>query len=202
MRLGVRGLVTVVVMGLLSLVAGQGVATAALARTGFMAQAREAGLSAGQTTALQAKVDDYLVKLAGRGTQVSPNQIDMNGAVLNITVPGEDRPRQLVRATKAEYQAAVCKDWSTTNNPVPYGWFCAYEYQWGSGDSIGMYACGNYLTPWYTTGSWLNNQTTGTVPRLYFTVASGRPPWDMPAARSMQGYHVDWSPVHSITNCR
>jgi putative acetyltransferase len=28
-------------------------------------------------------------ELAGRGTQVSPNQIDLKGAVLNVAVPGE-----------------------------------------------------------------------------------------------------------------
>ncbi|MFF9868147.1 hypothetical protein ACF1G0_22495 [Streptomyces sp. NPDC013953] len=152
-----------------------------------------------QAIALQDKVDDYLVKLRGRGTQISPNQIDMSGAVLNVSVPGERSPRQLVPAAAPEYQATVCKDWSSTWSPVPYGWFCAYEYQWGSGDSIGMYACDNYFIPFYSTGSWQNNQTTGTVPRLYYTSLD----WsDMPAAFSMQGYHMNWSRVNSITNCR
>ena len=53
--------------------------------------------------------------------------------------------------------------------------------------------------PWVSEGSWMNNQTAGTVPRLYFRNLSW---WDMPAAYSMQGYHVDWNPVNSITNCR
>jgi len=164
-----------------------------------MAQAQAAGLSAAQATALQAKVDGYLVTLAGRGAQVSPNQIDMNGAVLNVTVPGEQQPRQLVPATRTEYRAAVCLRWAETWTPVPYKWFCAYQYEWGEGDTVAMYSCDNYFIPFRGIGSWGNNQTTGTVPRLYFTNGDW---WDMPPAWSQQGYAVNWSPVHSITNCR
>ncbi|WP_159083268.1 hypothetical protein [Streptomyces sp. P3] len=191
-------MITALVMGLFIGAGAQGAAVASSTDAGFTAQARAAGLSTDKAAALQAKVDDYLVKLQGRGKQVSPNQISMNGAVLNVTVPGEARPRQLAQHSGAAPQATVCKDFSSWN-PVPYGWFCAYQLQWGGGDSIGMYNCDNYFIPWVSEGSWMNNQTTGTVPRLYFRDLSW---WDMPSAFSSQGYHVDWNPVNSITNCR
>ncbi|GHH94076.1 hypothetical protein [Streptomyces capillispiralis] len=183
-----------VVAGLL-LAVGQSTAAEAPARSGFVAQAQAAGLSDGQAAALQNKVDGYLTELGDKGTQVSPNQIDMGGAVLNVTVPGESQPRQLVRAGRAEYQVAACDDYWALD-----GWFCAYRGQWGTGDVIGMYTCDNYFIPWRGEGSWMNNQTPGTAPTLHW-VDSMRPPWKMPAAFSMQGYHVDWAPVHSITNC-
>lgn len=198
MRVSIRWFMTALVMGILLGAAGQGAAVASSTDAGFVAQARAAGVSAEKAAALQAKVDDYLARLQGRGKQVSPNQISMKGAVLNVTVPGEARPRQLVQPSQAVPQATVCKDFSSWS-PVPYGWFCAYRFQWGGGDSIGMYDCDNYFIPWVSEGSWMNNQTAGTVPRLYFRNLSW---WDMPAAYSMQGYHVDWNPVNSITNCR
>ncbi|WP_328842954.1 hypothetical protein [Streptomyces sp. NBC_00258] len=188
-------------MGLLLVAAGQGLATESSARTGFSAQARAAGLSTQQATALQAKVDDYLVTLAGRGTQISPNQIDMNGAMLNVTVPGETHPRQLVQAAKVKYQADGCH-WPTGGAPSPpgYGWFCAYERESLQGDTVSMYHCDNYEIPFRTIGGWWNNQTTGTKPVLYWENFQA-PPWGMPAAPSRVTQGVKWDPVHSIKNC-
>jgi hypothetical protein len=204
LRSRIRLFRSAVVVGLLLTTAWQGTAAAAPAAMDFVAHARAAGLTAEQATELQATVDGYLVKLAGRGTQVSPNQIDMHGAILNVAIPGEKAPRQLVPATRPELQSSNCRRWSDYPQPwlaVDYGWFCAYSREWGEGSYIGMYDCAEYPIPWFGEGSWLNNQTTGTVPRLYFTVDDGRPPWDMPAAFSMQGYDVNWAPVTSIQNC-
>ena len=72
LRSRIRAAVGLVVAGLVLTLTGQGTAAADPA----------AGLSAGQASALQAKVDRYLARLAGRGKQVSPNQIDMGGARL------------------------------------------------------------------------------------------------------------------------
>jgi hypothetical protein len=166
----------------------------------FVAQAREAGLSGEKAAALQAKVDDYLVKLQGQGTQISPNRIDMDGAELIVTVPGEMRPRQLDHATGTVPRPG-CMNLSETWTPAEYGWFCAFRYENGIGDIVAMYHCGNYHIPWFSTGSWWNNQTTGTRPTLYFVVGSGQPPWRMPASFSAQYHGVDWSPVNTITNC-
>ena len=124
---------------------------------------------------------------------MSPNQIDMNGAMLNVTVPGETRPRQLGEVTTARYAADQC--WPAAQPE----WFCAYQFAWGSGgDAIGMWACWNYGIPWYTTGSWINHQTPGTRPRLYFVGGGSRL---MPPAPSAELSGVNWSVVKSITNC-
>jgi hypothetical protein len=178
----------VVALAVLAVLAGAGTASAS---TGFTAQAEAAGLSAGKADALQAKVDAYLVKLKGRGTQVSPNQIDLGGAVLNVTVPGETKPRQL----GALGVASVIQ----CNGGTLYGWFCAYQYEYRGGDNIGMYNCDSYFIPWSgPLGSWENNQTSGTVPTMHWIDGtSGR----MPAAYSIQRYGVWWDGVYSITNC-
>ncbi|ACU40249.1 hypothetical protein [Actinosynnema mirum] len=160
----------------------------------FTAQARAAGLSSAQAEGLQDKVDGYLEQLGDRGKQVAPNQIDLGGAVLNVTVPGEDQPRNLAEVTTNVDNAAQC-----SGNWARYRWFCAYRNEWFSGDNIGMYSCGEYYIPWYTMGSWHNNQTTGTRPWLYFN--DGQDPWHMPPADSQQASGVGWTPVYSIVNC-
>jgi hypothetical protein len=65
-----------------------------------------------------------------------------------------------------------------------------------------MYDCWveNYI-PWYTFGSWKNNQTRGTQPYLTFTAASGQGAWWMPGAYAEQASGVGWSPVYSIIPC-
>jgi hypothetical protein len=76
---------------------------------------------------------------------------------------------------------------------------CAYSGPNFTGDDVGMFKCGNYSIPWFTTGSWDDNQTGGTRPWLFWT--NGSAPWHMPTAYSNQRTGVDWSPVLSITNC-
>lgn len=177
---------------LLASIAGAGVSSASVGPGEFMAQARAAGLSAEEAKGLQAKVDDYLAKLGRRATQVSPNQIDLKGAVLSVTVPGEVRPRQLAAATSAQYNSPSCRPYTL------YGWFCAFQYEAYAGDTIGMWSCYRYSIPWASTGSWTNNQTPGTQPRAYFTNGTT---WDMPPAFSYQGAYVNWAPVVAIRNC-
>jgi len=180
----------IAVMVVLTSIAGAGVSSASTDRAEFIAQARSAGLSVAQANGLQAKVDDYLVKTGG--TQVSPNQIDLAGAVLSVTVPGESTPRRFVDGIGAygrfhcDYQGA------------PAATFCAYKHQGFLGEYIQMYDCGTYRIPWGTTGSWANNQTRGTVPVLTFWNYST---WQMPGAYSEQYLGVDWHPVISIKNC-
>ncbi|MDG4791734.1 hypothetical protein O7626_38590 [Micromonospora sp. WMMD1102] len=192
MRSKIGRFLAVVAMALPAAIAVPGVAGAAADRSGFTAQARAAGLSVSQAAGLQAEVDAYLANLAGRGRQVSPNQIDMNGAMLTVTVPGEMHPRQF------ESSVPVPCD---TRSGVDYGYFCAYQKEWGAGAQIAMYNCANYPIPWQTVGSWINNQTTGTRPVLYFSTTPPRPPWTMPPAYAVQLTGVDWTPVGSITNC-
>jgi len=193
MRSVIRALTAVATAGVLLATVGQGTSRAAPPSAGFAAQSRAAGLSAEQAAGLQAKVDGYLASLAGRGTQVSPNQIAVSGAVLSVTVPGEDGPRQLVAASHAEYRVAVCHP-----GGAAYGWFCAFERENFTGDHVAMYNCLDYFIPWYTTGSWDNNQTPGTRPLLYFSNGTW---WYMPGAPSRQRSGVDWSPVAYIVPC-
>ncbi|WP_372351203.1 hypothetical protein [Streptomyces sp. KL116D] len=190
--------VTMLVSALLLAVVGSTTATASAtatartARAGYVAQAQAAGLSAGQATALQAKVDDYLVTFDGQGTQVSPNQVDLDGAVLNVTVPGENRPRPLGDQSAQVYNAYDCTGWTN------YGWFCAYKYENRSGDNIGMYACAKYAIPWVTVGSWVNNQLTGTEPMMYYSNHGSEL---LPPAYSSRSKGVKWRDVTQIRNC-
>lgn len=179
-------------MTVLTAVAGGGTASASTDGAAFTAQAEAAGLSSAKADALQDKVNGYLVELKGQAKQVSPNQIDLGGAVLNVAVPGETQPRQLVAPASGVLAVHQC------NGPAYYEWFCAYQYENRGGDNIGMWNCGNYLIPWASTGSWENNQTTGTRPVMHFVSI---PSQTMPAAWAIQRTGVQWGPVNSITNC-
>lgn len=195
-RVGLVRITLTSTMMVLATVAGTGGAGAAGdGRAAFVAEARAAGLSTAQANGLQDRVDAYLVKLGGKGTQASPNQIDLNGAVLNIPVPGEDQPRQLGETTANGISATECV------GGTPYGWFCAYSASGFGGANIGMYVCGEYGIPlsWDdTSGSWRNNQTTGTRPLLTFDDGT---PWRMPPAFSSVREFVKWGPVQKILNC-
>jgi hypothetical protein len=180
----------IAVMVVLTTIAGAGVSSASADRAEFVAQARSAGLSVAQANGLQAKVDDYLVKTGG--TQVSPNQIDLGGAVLGVSVPGESQPRRFGDEIGA-YGRFACD-----YQGAPAETFCAYKYEGFFGEYVQMYDCGTYRIPWGTTGSWINNQTPGTVPVLTFWNDSK---WHMPAPYSDQYLGVDWHPVISIKNC-
>jgi hypothetical protein len=116
----------------------------------------------------------------------------MGGAVLNVAVPGEERPRHLVRATRAEYKVVVCY------RGAPYKFFCAFSLERYDGTYIAMYHCDIYPIPFVTTGSWDNNQTPGTRPVLTFTNGTR---WVMPPAHSSQDVGVNWYPVRTIKNC-
>ncbi|MDQ3787522.1 MAG: hypothetical protein M3422_09785 [Actinomycetota bacterium] len=177
-----------VAVALLMMVSGTGVAGATADRTEFVGQARAAGLSTDKANALQAKVDRYLLALKGHGKQVSPNQIDLNGAVLNVAVPGEDKPRQF-GATGIPQCAGASAN---------YEWFCAYQYEHYTGDHIGMWSCGYYSIPWVSIGSYQNNQTAGTVPTVYFDGGTSQ---DLPPARYLESEWVPWYRIHTVRNC-
>ncbi|MGA5299080.1 hypothetical protein ACPCHT_04085 [Nucisporomicrobium flavum] len=155
----------------------------------FAAQGRTSGLTAGQADALQAKADKYLAALGSDATQVGPDKITVGGNVLLLAVPGEAHPRGL--SSTADARMAI---------PCPYTYFCAYSAQWFTGDAFLLEDCNvGALIPWFTTGSWKNNQTSGTQPWLYF--ADGQAPWHMPGAYAEQASGVGWSPVYSIDPC-
>ncbi len=147
----------------------------------FAAEGRAAGLTTGQSRALQGEVNAYLAKLGAKATQISFNTIAIPGGEVHVAVPGEARPR------------------GTLGTYCAYKYFCAYEYEYQNGSDIHMYDCSVVPTiPWFTTGSWVNNQTRGTRPLLTFTDGST---WRMPAAYAQQLAGVGWSPVLSIDPC-
>lgn len=143
----------------------------------FGAQSQAAGLSTDQADALQAEVDAYLAKLGSGAEQVAPDRIKMAGVEVILAVPGEKRA------------AADCA----------YYYFCAYEYEYFQGTVVRAKDCGAYYgIPWYTTGSWINNQTSGTRARVNYVNDTH---WYVPGAYSEQSTGMGWSRVWSVVPC-
>lgn len=106
----------------------------------------------------------------------------------------------LPATASAAPRAAYVNDPPQCQGGADPGWMCAYEHEGFTGHSVGMYDCGNYTIPFYTTGSWDDEQYGHVQPWLYW-VDSTRAPWHMPPAISYQRTGVDWRRVLSITNC-
>ncbi|MBT2506515.1 hypothetical protein J7I98_11520 [Streptomyces sp. ISL-98] len=173
------GIFVVLVAGLIS-----ANPAAAVAGPDFAAQARTAGLSAGQTEGLQARVDAFKERTGG--VQTAPNKILLgSGAELTVVVPGETYARDL--------DAPV-----GTRAPCAYLRFCAYSGENFTGSQINMYTCRSYSIPWTGNGSWDNNQSSGTRARMYN--GSGSLIYTTPGARSYDR-SGNWTPVHSVRNC-
>jgi hypothetical protein len=153
----------------------------------FSAQATAAGLTAAQAKQLQTKVDAYL-KITG-GKQTAANEIlyPNGGAILLVTLPGEQNARRL-GATTQEPQGCPADN------------LCAYKYEWWGGDSIWAYYCNyNYSVPWVTTGSWINNQSSGT--RGYFVDNNWYVIYTTPPAYYPQPTGQSWLPIRAIDPC-
>ncbi|MEO3924276.1 hypothetical protein ABGB07_10510 [Micromonosporaceae bacterium B7E4] len=156
-------------------------------QVGFEQQARAAGLTPSQAEYLEKRSDYYLAIMGGKRTSL--NQIDVNGtATVNIALPGESRPRNL-SSEAGRRQAA---------EPCPYLYFCAYQYEHWTGDSINMYNCRFYPIPWVSVGSWENDQTVGTEPMQYHSNSGSQ---RLPAAYALQGSGVTWLTITGIRPC-
>jgi hypothetical protein len=68
-------------------------------------------------------------------------------------------------AAQANYGHAGA--YSGTYRGCPYYYFCAYSGEVYAGTKIEMYYCQYYYVPFNTTGSFVNNQTPGTVANGY-----------------------------------
>lgn len=178
----------------LSLLGGAVSAGAAQTHPDFRADAVAAGLTADQAAALQAKADSYLASVGGK--QIAPNEIDLNGnATIGLTVPGEAKVRNLKTAnTTADLDPCFYGEQHAKD-----GHFCAYSDTFFAGDSIDMYHCASYSLPnWTGTGSWINQQSSGTRARFYGK--SGNLLYTTPVPNSFeQSYY--WGPVWTIRNC-
>jgi hypothetical protein len=166
--------------------AGAASAGAEGATSPYASQAKQAGLTASQTSALQNEVDRYLTQTGGK--QVAANVIDLGGKnLMFVALPGETHPRDMTKGALADPCAL----------PVAYGYFCAYSGTNWHGTSIPMYKCARYRIPWTADGSWVDNQTTGTVAN--FLDDSGVSRWNGGA------FNMDddapWYWVHWVQNC-
>ncbi|MFE6667458.1 hypothetical protein ACFVFH_28345 [Streptomyces sp. NPDC057697] len=153
--------------------------------TAFAAQAQEAGLSRTDAAALQRRVDGYLTTMGGK--QIAANKIDLGGgSSVVLTLPGEKRARELTGSKKIL---------DSCNSKT----FCAFQNAQWWGDEIQMVACSDYMIPWTAVGSWINNQTTGTVAQFKDNTATVR--W-VDGGAFAQDDTADWSWVLYVNNCR
>jgi hypothetical protein len=177
-----KNILVAVTLAVVATVSGAAHATAAPA---FAAQARTLGLSATQAADLQQEVAGYLGKLGG--TQVAVNKIDLgNGGFVLLALPGETYARDLERPSVRG--AASC----------PYLFLCAFKRTNFNGNIIAIIDCNvPENIPWFTTGSYVNNQTPGTVGTFHLTNGNDsrtggayyqRTPWN-------------WATTNSITAC-
>lgn len=177
-------------------VAGAGVANATASQEDYVAQAKAAGLTTDQATALQAKVDRYLTATGGK--QIAPNRIDLNGdGLVSVAVPGEAHPRSLTSGASTN---------AVEESPCDYGeqraqdgHFCAYEFNDFQGDTVDAFHCVKYSLPgWTGIGSWINQQTPGV--RAKFYGKSGNLLLTTPVPNSWDR-NYDWTPVWTIKPC-
>ena len=182
-----RGLITVLAVGAFVFASATGVAAGASGpvRTDFAGQARELGLTGAQAQGLQERVDSYLSSTGG--TQVSVNRILLgDSGEIVLTLPGE----KTVREASAPRKPAV--------ELCPGNTMCAWKGTWYEGDKISMWACYNFRIPWLQNGSWINNQSKGTVAN--FLDDNGVSKWHDAGAFS-QDPDAPWYWVHWIKNC-
>jgi hypothetical protein len=160
----------------------------------FTAQAIHAGLTTRQAQALQARVDTYRAEVGG--IQTAANEIRLPGGRLLLTLPGETTARPIGNSSPTTVTPAC-----SFPNCCPYKHFCGYSHQNGQGDLFDKSVCNNqYEVPdsFNTYGSWVNNQTSGTV--ATFEDSWGVPIYLTPRAFSYDNSY-DWHPVWYIEVC-
>lgn len=190
----------------LTLPIGANAAAQTTAGRPFAAQARQAGLTGAQATVLQKRVNGYLAKFRTghiAATQIAANEIRFKGGDLLLTLPGQKRVRNLTTAAKSGTPVQV-----TSGSPVfgcPYFELCAFQRQGYTGDMISAYQCGvDVYIPWIGPalggpwGSWVNNQTLGTVG--IFLLGSGGEQGETGGATSTHFYQ-DWTYVAHMDPC-
>ncbi|WP_052439513.1 peptidase inhibitor family I36 protein [Streptacidiphilus jiangxiensis] len=196
----------------------------------FAAQARQAGLTATQATALQRQVDAIIAKDGGQ--QVAANEISLphGGAVL-LALPGHRYARVIPGAVNLGFAVASPNDDRTApmTHPVPaagvtpnytgsgssnggtwywngtscfYQYICMWQGQNGTGTLFRVSQCNlDQELPgsgWNTGGSWLNNETPGTV--AYFKNSGHGTIYTTPAPVFWNSDY-NWQPVWYVNAC-
>lgn len=175
-------------IGMVTAGAGSVSAQAASSGSAFAAQAKALGLTTADAKSLQARADYYLAKVGG--TQVGINKIQLSGAQILLTLPGEQVARELDAPIGIQ---GAC----------PFLHFCAYRWENYVGDSfqqtqIDMYYCQFYGMPWGGRGSWRNNQTQGTKAKFY-NKYYGYLTQTLGAYTETSSF--DWTPVWYVKPC-
>lgn len=156
----------------------------------FRGQAGKAGLTSKQSTLIQAAVDYYVDATGGK--QISYNTVDVKGARLVFPTPKADS-----KAIGPTAEVRGCPD----------GWFCMWHATaWGGGWPDGpdpdfrLYYCDKVrISGWVGNGSYINNQSTGTIARFYANNGTTQVGQSLPAYGSDGSYN--WSPVYHVDPC-
>lgn len=173
-----------------------GAASASTGSADFTAQAKSAGLSSAKAEELQTRVDRYLADY--HGTQIAANKISADGMYITLALPGERYARTLP-PTAGMRPMDEWRDRCLDGSPVYSGWFCLYKAPTFQGDVLSMYTCGDHaIHGWLGNGSWVNDQTQGTVALL--RSANWSYQFNTPGAYSSK-YTYDWTPVDVVHPC-
>ncbi|MEU8998422.1 hypothetical protein AB0C95_26955 [Streptomyces caniferus] len=182
---------TCAVAAALAATAVLGTGGTAHANSSWTAQARQAGLTAPEATALQKRVDSYLPAMRD-SYQSGPNTIGFPGGQITVAVPGERHARDL-RTTPGPLAAMNCN----------YGNFCATMD--GNATQWDFYYCQYYdVASGSPTlagpGAWINNQTHSRRVRMYGSGGSTDPIYTTPNA-FYQDPSANWDPVYGLRTC-
>lgn len=165
-------------------------APAATARATLAARAHAAGLTSGAISTTQQQVDSFIA--VNGGSQVALNQVKFAGGTATFGVPG---------ATEQAAKDGVVVPFDTS---CSYYHFCGWKYDnysgsGSAGSKIDLVSCGSYTAiSWGSGGSWKNNQSTGTVARMYDS--NHNEIYHTPGAYSSDA-HANWLPVYYVKPC-
>jgi hypothetical protein len=185
----------------------------------FAAQALASGLTSAQAAALQGQVNQILTQ--DGGTQVAANEIALpHGASVLLVLPGQKYAHLLPGAVNlgfsptgtattvrpeasGSFTPQVGYEWGWPPNWCPYLYFCAWQGENGAGTQFNVSTCNeNQPLPgsgWSGVGSWINNQTAGTV--AYLLNSSSGVYYATPGSGSWNNAY-DWNPIWYLDACK
>jgi hypothetical protein len=159
------------------------------AERAYAAQVAKAGLTPAEADELQDEIDAYLAHHEGRQTAINEVALDDKGSFMRLPLPGEERARDLKSGAR-----------SAAGAPCLYLYFCAFNGPDFTGIENAWSACYNHTVDanYIGTGSWINNQTPGTVAQ--FKSKDGVTRWRDSGAFSADN-EADWTWVWYLQPC-